>query len=123
MSDLINRSELLDYFKNKYSDIGAGCYPYNIVVWDLVNYIEKMPTAYDLNSVIEQLEAIKGKEYIETEDANGKHFVYWEKTCGFDTKTEYAIEIVKNGCKTAKEEKKLPPEVEQRMLKTFLGRN
>lgn len=117
MDDLIRRADLLEVFKKFPATNGA--IPKNAVE----ALIEDAPTAYDLDKVLAELETIKGKEYIITEDAAGKHFVYWEKTCGFDTKTEYAIEIVKKGGKTAKKEKKLPPEVEQRMMKTFLGRN
>ena len=43
-SDLISRAALLDIVENKYSDIVAGRYPFNIVAYDLSEIIKKQPT-------------------------------------------------------------------------------
>ena len=43
MTDVISRSELLAFIKEKYHDIVAGGYPYNIVAYDLVRIIENAP--------------------------------------------------------------------------------
>ena len=59
---LIDADVLLGTVKNEYSDIVAGGYPYNIVAYDLVKLIETQPTAYDVKSVVEQLEERKQEE-------------------------------------------------------------
>jgi len=56
MSRLIDADVLLDICKNKYSDIVAGSYPFNVVVYDLVNIIESQPLAYDVEKVVKELE-------------------------------------------------------------------
>lgn len=47
----IDANALTDIAKNKYCDIVAGRYPFNIVVYDLVQIIEKQPTL-DLAPVV-----------------------------------------------------------------------
>ena len=47
----IDANVLLDIAKNKYHDIIAGRYPFNIVVYDLVQIIEEQPTL-DLAPVV-----------------------------------------------------------------------
>ena len=44
MSDLIDRKALLDIVENKYRDIVAGAYPFNIVAHDLFKIIKEQPT-------------------------------------------------------------------------------
>lgn len=44
MSDLIDRKALLDIVENKYRDIVAGAYPFNIVAHDLSKIIKEQPT-------------------------------------------------------------------------------
>ena len=51
MSRYIDADALLDIAKNKYHDIIAGRYPFNIVVYDLVQIIEEQPTL-DLAPVV-----------------------------------------------------------------------
>lgn len=48
---LIDADVLLDAVKNKYSDIVAGGYPYNVVAHDLVKLIETQPTVERLESI------------------------------------------------------------------------
>lgn len=43
MNDAISRSELLTFVKEKYHDIVAGGYPYNIVAYDLTRIVENFP--------------------------------------------------------------------------------
>lgn len=43
-SDLIDRAALLDIVENKYRDVVAGRYPFNIVAYDLSEIIKKQPT-------------------------------------------------------------------------------
>lgn len=50
-NDAISRSELITFVKEKYHDIVAGGYPYNIVAWDLVRIIENFP-ALDVAPVV-----------------------------------------------------------------------
>lgn len=51
MMDAISRSELITFVKEKYHDIVAGGYPYNIVAWDLVRIIENF-LALDVAPVV-----------------------------------------------------------------------
>lgn len=51
MNDVISRSELIEFVKNRYHDIVAGGYPYNIVAYDLVRIIENAP-ALDVAPVV-----------------------------------------------------------------------
>lgn len=50
-NDAISRSKLITFVKEKYHDIVAGGYPYNIVAWDLVRIIENFP-ALDVAPVV-----------------------------------------------------------------------
>ena len=74
MSDLISRSKLL-----KEIETWGGC------VEALHEYIENMPTAYDIDKVVEELETNK-QNALEVEESIKKYNV-WNK----------AIEIVKQG--------------------------
>lgn len=97
---LIDADVALDFFKNKYSDITAGCYPFNIVVWDLVNYIEKMPIAYNMDKVVEELEALAEKHMANSEKAAELGKAYEMHTVlngGKGMAYEHAIDIVKKG--------------------------
>lgn len=44
MGRLIDADALLDIVKNKYSDIVAGRYPFNIVAYDMAKLVEDAPT-------------------------------------------------------------------------------
>ena len=45
MTEYIEREELLREVTEKYSDIVAGSYPYNIVAYDMANLIRNAPAA------------------------------------------------------------------------------
>lgn len=87
---LIDADVLIDICKNKYSDIVAGSYPFNVVVYDLVNIIESQPLAYDIEKVVAELEErrIVAGNWSVDDDAyhSGKEYAY-----------EQAISIVKAG--------------------------
>ena len=80
MSDLISRSQLL-----KEIETWGGC------VEALHEYIQKMPTAYDIDKVVEELE----KESKRWEDSGKEYEDKCEIAVG--TGLRYAIEIVKHG--------------------------
>ena len=108
MSDLISRSAFEKFIKEKYKDGESTDDIKDQMLFDL-GY---QPTAYDVDKVVAELEG-----------ARIPMFDFYTEEYEQVVRLGDAIEIVKNGCKTVKEEKKLPPEVEQQMLKTFLGRN
>lgn len=92
---LIDADVLLDICKNKYSDIVAGSYPFNVVVYDLVNIIESQPLAYDVKKVVAELEEERER------NLNG-----WKDATNIFALTKYghvfsayvkAIDIVKSG--------------------------
>ena len=96
MSDLISRSELLHYMKNtelsQYIDeVNKGNDNYNST--PLYDYVKEMPTAYDIDKVVEELEENASrytKKYTTPYGNNGYK----------DTKAisvNKAIEIVKQG--------------------------
>ena len=86
MSDLISRSQLL-----KQIEIWGGC------VEALHDYIQIMPTAYDINKVVEELN--KAKDEIANE--NYCRSINEKEKCDgrncFKCCAEYLIEIVKRG--------------------------
>jgi hypothetical protein len=66
MSDLISRKALLDIVENKYRDIVAGAYPFNIVAHDLSQIIKEQPTAFDIEAVVKEVERyLKAVEQLE----------------------------------------------------------
>ena len=77
MSDLISRSKLL-----KEIETWGGC------VEALHEYIENMPTAYDIGKVVEELEKIRAKKTCNKEKCDTKELC---RICVVDD----AIEIVK----------------------------
>lgn len=82
MSDLISRSKLL-----KEIETWGGC------VEALHEYIENMPTAYDISRVVVQLEGLK--ECITNHYENG---IYTHTSTNYDIDTlNKAIEIVMRG--------------------------
>ena len=61
MSDLISRSELYDQLANKLTWLMAyGDDVYLDVGSDIKDVIDNIPTAYDIDKVVEELEEIKG---------------------------------------------------------------
>ena len=86
MSDLISRSQLL-----KQIETWGGC------VEALLDYIQIMPTAYDINKVVEEL--TKAKDEIANE--NYCRSINEKEKCDgrncFKCCAEYLIEIVKRG--------------------------
>ena len=81
MGDLISRSQLL-----KEIETWGGC------VEALHEYIQNMPTAYDIDKVVEELERIRAKETCNKEKCDTKDIC---RICVVDD----AIEIVKQGGK------------------------
>ena len=79
MSDLISRSQLL-----KQIETWGGC------VEALHDYIQIMPTAYDINKVVEELNRIRAKKTCNKEKCDTKEIC---RICVVDD----AIEIVKQG--------------------------
>ena len=103
MSDFISRSELIDalkvHFDSCFREDGELLYSDHICtsddVVDLIKLVEKQPTAYDLDKVVEELEKNASrytKKYVTSYGNNGYK----------DTKAisiHKAIEIVKAGGK------------------------
>ena len=86
MSDLISRSELYDELGNKLTWLMAyGDDVYLDVGSDIKDVIDNMPTAYDIDKVVEELEK-REEHYVEMLDWQGQSAI-----CD-------AIEIVKHGC-------------------------
>ena len=81
MSDLISRSQLLKQIET------WGC-----CVDALYDYIQNMPTAYDIDRVVEELKKIRVKETCNKEKCDTKEIC---RICVVDD----AIEIVKQGGK------------------------
>lgn len=79
MGDLISRSQLL-----KEIETWGGC------VEALHEYIQNMPTAYDVDKVVEELERIRAKKTCNKEKCDTKEIC---RICVVDD----AIEIVKQG--------------------------
>ena len=79
MGDLISRSQLL-----KEIETWGGC------VEALHEYIQNMPTAYDVDKVVEELERIRAKKTCNKEKCDTKEMC---RICV----VEDAIEIVKQG--------------------------
>ena len=79
MSDLISRSQLL-----KEIETWGGC------VDALHDYIQNMPTVYDIDKVVEELERIRAKKTCNKEKCDTKEIC---RICVVDD----AIEIVKQG--------------------------
>ena len=95
MSDLISRSELYDQLANKLTWLmGYGDDLYLAVGSDIRDVIYNMPTAYDIDKVVEELEKNTSrytKKYLTPYGNNGYR----------DTKAisiHKAIAIVKQGC-------------------------
>ncbi len=86
MSDLISRSELYDELGNKLTWLMAyGDYVYLDVGSDIKDVIDNMPTAYDIDKVVEKLETNK-QNALEVEESI-KEYNVWNE----------AIKIVKQG--------------------------
>lgn len=88
MSDLISRSELYDELGNKLTWLMAyGDDVYLDVGSDIKDVIDNMPTAYDIDKVVEELD--KSSDYYECEEQGREHVQMVDLT--------EAIEIVKQG--------------------------
>ena len=85
MSDLISRSELISIIEREYREYGDD---YDIE--QILGDIEDMPTAYDINKVVEELELIRAKKTCNKEKCDTKELC---RICVVDD----AIEIVKRG--------------------------
>ena len=83
MSDLISRSKLL-----KEIETWGGC------VEALHEYIQNMPTAYDIDKVVEELNELDVKAITRYKNGNFGNFDGVE----YYIKKRKAIEIVKQGC-------------------------
>lgn len=58
MARYIDADELYETVTKKYSDIVAGCYPYNIVAYDMARLVKEAPTADVVSrSEVKMLEA------------------------------------------------------------------
>lgn len=90
MSDLISRSELIDYF---YYGIDDKPIIDGISDRKIIDIIKNQPTAYDIDKVIEELETNK-QNALEVEESI-KEYNVWND----------AIEIVKHGCVSESEQK------------------
>ena len=93
MSDLISRSALIeileDYENDDWNKNISAMLP--SVVDDCIDFIENMPTAYDSDRVVEELEKIRAKKTCNKEKCDTKEIC---RICVVDD----AIEIVKHGC-------------------------
>ena len=85
MSDLISRSELISRIESEYREYGED-YDTEQILGD----IEDMPTAYDVDKIVEKLEKIRVKETCNKEKCDTKEIC---RICVVDD----AIEIVKQG--------------------------
>lgn len=95
MSDLISRSELISRIESEYREYGED-YDTEQILGD----IEDMPTAYDVDKVVEQLEEVeKIMTSPVTEDCFGEECRASDCTVCLISK---AIEIVKGGGVDAK---------------------
>ena len=98
MNDLISRSALLKYFEEEKERIKVDSEKYHIheeavagmeaALQAITNKVNEMPTAYDIDKVVEELEEKSDDIPIQYEDN-------YEK--GFDDGIGYAIDIVKRG--------------------------
>ena len=84
MSDLISRSKLL-----KEIETWGGC------VEALHEYIEKMPTAYDIDKVVEELEELKMRYFLTIANTGDEKSDFAYENVG--NVLDKAIEIVKQG--------------------------
>ena len=85
MSDLISRSELISIIESEYREYGDD---YDIE--QILGDIEDMPTAFDIDRVVEELELIRAKKTCNKEKCDTKEIC---RICVVDD----AIEIVKRG--------------------------
>ena len=85
MSDLISRSELISIIEREYREYGDD---YDIE--QILGDIEDMPTAFDIDRVVEELELIRAKKTCNKEKCDTKEIC---RICVVDD----AIEIVKRG--------------------------
>ena len=83
MSDLISRSELISIIESEYREYGDD---YDIE--QILGDIEDMPTAFDIDRVVEELELIRAKKTCNKEKCDTKEIC---RICVVDD----AIEIVK----------------------------
>ena len=94
MSDLISRSELYDELGNKLTWLMAyGDDVYLDVGSDIKDVIDNMPTAYDIDKVVEELEELDVKSITRYKNGNFGDFDGVE----YYIKKREAIEIVKQG--------------------------
>ena len=102
MNDLISRSELYDQLANKLTWLMRyGDDVYLAVGSDVRDVIDNMPTAYDIDKVVEELEEmIHPKQLYFCKYARGgcKHLDNNDKDC-MECIVENAMEIVKAGVK------------------------
>ena len=96
MSRLIDADELIEYIK--IWEIGTSI---NSDQKEFIDCINRQPTAFDVEKVVEQLESIKEKEYVACTDQKCGYCKYLS-TCSCGDKADKltldkAIEIVKGG--------------------------
>ena len=87
MGDLISRSELISIIESEYREYGDD---YDIE--QILGDIEDMPTAFDVDKVVEELNRIRAKKTCNKEKCDTKEIC---RICVVDD----AIEIVKRGGK------------------------
>lgn len=89
MSDLISRSELLESFRKSYcGHLGMENSDSMITFRSICRIINKQPTAYDIDKVVEELKELEGIQF------DGENESYQLNWC---IETNRAIEIVKQG--------------------------
>lgn len=96
MSRLIDADELIKYIK--IWEIGTSI---SSDQKEFIDYIDKQPTAFDVDKVVEQLEDIKRKKYRACQDVICDDCKYSEDCCEGDESDKLAldkaIELVKGG--------------------------
>ena len=96
MSDLISRSKVIDILEKEKS---LRCsYDADIVIFSIEKGIRELPTAYDVNGVIEELEVTKGYACygIKCDECKYTHDCF-EGEKSQEMAIDKAIEIVKQG--------------------------
>ena len=97
MSDLISRKALIDIFQQK-ADGNSGLLRNNMLFAKKV--VESMPTAYDVDKVVEQIEKISvyRSEYSEIVDCNIEIFGHCYGSC-YECILNCVTDIVKGAVK------------------------
>ena len=97
MSDLISRKALMDVFQEK-ADDNTGLLRNNMLF--AKELVKSIPTAYDVDKVVEQIEKISvyRSEYSEIVDCNIEIFGYYRGSC-YECILNCVTDIVKGAVK------------------------